>query len=161
MSGQRRCFWHSKATALEAREARRRGGQARMLALAPTPGLAIVPAPAEQLPATVRAEPPTWWALERRDDVLGAVRDVGRAAILRRIDPRTANTALQAMQLLLQADAVKRADRRARRQYARDQLRGRFDDLLSELRRVRRPDDLGRVENLVKFMAELAGRLSV
>lgn len=158
LSGSRRCFWHAPATTRAAREARRLGGRNRMLALRGT--TAIVSA-VEVLPAVQGGEPPAWWKLEKRPEVLAAVGDTTRAVLLRRLDPRTANCALQGLQMLLAAEESKRADRRARRRYARDQLRGRFEDLLSELRGVKALADLGRVKNLVEHMAELAGRVGV
>ena len=156
MRGSRRCFWHSPATTRAAREARRRGGQNRMLALR-DPALVT---PTEIVQAA-SAEPPEWWKLERRADVLGAVRDVGRAVLARRLAPREANTVLLAMKLLLDADESRRADRRARREWARDQLRERINVFRDEIRRAKTSADLEPVERELAYIRELIGRITV
>ncbi len=156
MRGSRRCFWHSRATASAAREARRRGGQARALALAPG---AIVPARrVEILPSEgqqERPELPAWWDLRNREDVVAAVRDVGRAVVAKTLDPRAANAALQAWQILLAEKERHRAEKWARRRHARGDLRDWLEQLKSDVRDVKTSADVARLENLVEHIERL------
>ena len=161
MHGSRRCFWHSPATTRAAREARRRGGENRMLALREPFVPTVVAAGSTALERTAQAEPPAWAKLEKRAEVLDAIRDIGRATLARRLDPRSANAALQAMQMLIAADDARLADKRARRQWAREQLRDRLAQLVEEVRHVKNSTDVDRLANFVEYITELAARARI
>lgn len=159
MKGSRLCFMHSPKTASAARDARRLGGQNRALALRPPvvlvaePGTALAPAP---------AAPPAWWKLETKPDVLEALRDVGRATIARKLDPRSADTVIQVLRELLadhrELERERKAERRAKREWARSQLRDRLDALREELTAARSMSDLHRLENQVEYIESLVRR---
>ncbi|ACL65472.1 conserved hypothetical protein [Anaeromyxobacter dehalogenans 2CP-1] len=167
-----------------------------MLALRPV--VEVLPAQAldgHAAPGTIArrpaSAPPAWAKLETREDVLGALRDVGRATLARQLDPRSANAVGLVLQTLLaeqryreeterraadverrRADAAERerkADRRARREWARTQLRDRLEELVEEARLVeeRLPEgsaaraEAARFEGFAEYVARLARRARI
>ena len=169
MTGSQRCFFHSPKTAQAAREAQRRGGAARMLALRPDAVLGPVTSPGTALAPSSRVEPPGWWKLGTRDDVLEGLRDVTRATLARKLDPRSANTAILAMREILTADRERRAAKRARREWARMQLRDRLESLVEDVQHLERSapegsrirEQLGRFDNEVEYITRLAARARI
>ncbi len=161
LRGTRRCFWHSPATTRAAREARRLGGRNRMQAL---DRAAIVPAGSQVLvegrapPAELRVEAPAWWDLRSREDVVAAVRDVGRAVVAKTLDPRSANAALQAWQILLVEKERHRTEKWSRRRHARGDLRDWLEQLKHDLGNVKTSADVERLVNLVEHIERLAAR---
>ena len=159
MRGGRTCFWHSRATRRQAREARRRGGQARALAL--RPALELDTKPATLARQDEPRPPPVPWAALRSDgEVLDGVRDVTRAVLARRLDPRAANTALLGLQALLN-------DGKEKRRWAADQLRDRTEQLVSDVDELvcctqGHPlnNELHRLANLIEYIADLVRKVT-
>ena len=136
-----------------------------MLAL--RPDAVLVAGEASAVVVAKAGGPPVPWAtLKTERQVLDAARDVARAILARRLDPRTANAVLPYLQLLL-------TEKRARRTWAREQLRDRMNQLVEETRTVEQSvrsghlgsrdaiaKEVGRLENLVDYVAGLARRVA-
>lgn len=164
--GSRTCFWHSRSTRALAQEARRRGGVNAQLALRP-PLVPTVEGPGALQARSAGA--PGWLGLATHADLLEAVRAVTRATLARRLDRGTANGALVGLQVLLGEERERRAGKRARREYAREQLRRRLEELEEEAETLegRAPEgsmlraEIRRFASEVEYLRRLAGRARV